>query len=275
MTGRWLALCICGISVACVGTTGSDLVEFDVYAAGPDGAQSHAPLTFTTRRNWDVSLTRARLHIGAMYLNRATPVSGAQSTSCTLPGLYVASIPGGLVSEDQNHWTYVDALDSTPQPFVVKGEGTADHASSAAIWLTGGDINAEEDSTWIVDVAGTATTQSQSIPFEGHVTIGKNRALPAPDPAMPGANPICRQRIVSPIAANITPTIGGSLLLRVNPAGWFANVDFAALGTSPSNPSMYVFADDNSNQPSLNLYQTGLMAIEGVYTLAWVSKLAL
>jgi hypothetical protein len=275
MRGYCLALCLCSTSVACVGTTGSDLVEFNVYVAGPQGAQSNEALSFTTRRNWEVSLTRARLHIGAMYLNRALPVAGAQTTSCTLPGLYVASVPGGLVPEDGETTSYVNVLSGTPQQFSVQGQGTADRALSAAIWLTGGDINAEQDDTVILDVAGTARMQAQAIPFEGRVTISQNRAVPAPNPALPGAKPICRQRIVSPIAVDITPASGGSLLLRIDPAGWFANVDFAALGHSSSNPSMYVFADDNSNQPSLNLYETGLLAIEGVYTFAWVSKLAL
>lgn len=256
----------------CVGTTGSDLVEFNVYAAGPQGADVSAPASFTTPRNWNVSLTLARLHIGALYLNRARPVAGAQDTSCTLPGLYVASVPGGLAAEDDTGLTYVDALDGAPQPFSVQGQGTADQALSAAIWLTGGDINSADDSTVILQVAGTATLDAQRIPFEGAVTIGQNRAIPAPTPALPGANPNCKQRIVAPIAVDLTPRPQGALLLRVNPAGWFANVDFSALAPSPSNPNIFAFTDDNSNQPSLNLYETGLLASEGVYQFNWVAS---
>jgi hypothetical protein len=255
----------------CVGTTGSDLVEFDVYAAGPEGVDVSTPASFTTPRNWNVSLTRARLHIGAVYLNRARPVAGAQDTSCTLPGLYVASIPGGLATEDETGLSYVDALNGTPQPFSVQGQGTADQALSAAIWLTGGDINAADDSTVILQVAGTATFEALRVPFEGRVTIGQNRAIPAATPALPGAYPNCKQRIVAPIAVDLTPRPQGALLLRINPAGWFANVDFSALTPSLSDPDVYSFTDDNSNQPSLNLYQTGLMASEGVYQFSWLA----
>jgi hypothetical protein len=217
-----------------------------------------------------VSLTQARLHIGAIYLNRARPVAGAQDTSCTLPGLYVASVPGGLAREDELGTTYVDALNGTPQPFSVRGEGTEERALSAAIWLTGDDVNAKDDQTIILDVVGTASSASRDIPFQGRVTIGQNRAIPAPNPALPGANPICQRRIVAPIPVDLTPGPTGSLLLRLDPAGWFANVDFSGLSRSPSNPELYEFADDGSNQPSLNLYETGLMATEGVYHFSWV-----
>lgn len=265
-----LLLCLCGTLTACVGTTGSDLVEFDVFAAGPAGADPNAPSAFTTRRNWVVRLTRARLHIGALYLNRARPVAGAQSTTCTLPGLYVASVPGGLAAQDEVGNSYVDVLDGTPQPFAVKGQGTSDRALSAAIWLTGGDVNDIDDAPIVLDVAGTASSEAREIPFDAQVTIGQNRAIPAANPAFPGANPICKRRIVAPIAVDLTPSQTGSLLLRIDPAGWFANVDFSALSPWVPNPAVYEFADDNSTQPSLNLYETGLMATEGVYRFSWI-----
>jgi hypothetical protein len=206
-----------------------------------------------------------------MYLNRARPVAGAQETSCTLPGLYVASVPGGLAAQDDTGNTYADALDGRLQPFTVRGEGTADQALSAAIWLTGADINAADDPTVIVDVAGTASSDSRLIPFEGKVTIGQNRAIPPANAAFPGANPMCKRRIVAPIPVDVRPQQGGALLLRINPAGWFANVDFSALEASTTDANIYEFTDDNSNQPSLNLYETGLMAVEGVYELSWIT----
>jgi hypothetical protein len=176
------------------------------------------------------------------------------------------------LAQDETTNTYVDALNGSPQPFAVKGEGTADRALSAALWFTGGDISAADDPTVILDVAGTASSNSQLFPFEGKVTIGQNRAIPPASPALPGAQPMCQRRIVAPIAVAMTPQQGGSLLVRVNPAGWFANVDFAALEPSTNTLGLYEFADDNSNQPSLNLYETGLMAIEGVYQLSWVQS---
>jgi hypothetical protein len=123
-----------------------------------------------------------------------------------------------------------------------------------------------------LDVAGTATSTTQTIQFEGAVSIGQNRQVPPANPAFPGANPMCKRRIVSPIAVDVTPKPGGCLLLRVDPAGWFQNVDFAALPQPRADSPIYRFTDDNSNQPSLNLYATGLMAIEGPYEFDWINQ---
>jgi len=252
-------LSFCG----CVGTTGSDLIEFNTYAAGPEGADPSQPLTFTTARGWTVTLTLAKLHIGAAYLDSAMPILGSQATSCILPGLYVASVPGGVD---------VDVLDGTPKAFSAQGEGTATRALAGEMWLTGGDVNAQDDSTPILQTAGTASDGSASIPFIGKVTIGQNRAIRASDPSMPGANPICKQRIVSPIPVDVTPHAGGALLLRINPTGWFDNVDFSVLEPSLNAPGTYAFSDDNSNQPSLNLFSGLKQASSQTYSFTWLNQ---
>jgi hypothetical protein len=87
---------------ACIGTTGSDLLGFAAYGAGAEGAAT----AFTTGQGWTVTLTRARLHVGAMYLNRSVPVSGGQERACFLPGIYVAQVLGGMD---------LDLLSPTPQ----------------------------------------------------------------------------------------------------------------------------------------------------------------
>lgn len=252
-----------------MGTTGSDLIEFNAYAAGPEGADPSQTLTFTTARGWNVTLTQAKFHVGAAYLDSAMPNMGAQATSCVLPGLYVASVPGGVD---------VDVLDGTPKAFSVPGEGTETQALAGELWLTGGnvngqdDVNAQDDSTVILETSGTATQGDASMPFAGQVTIGQNRAIPPSDPSMPGANPICKQRIVSPIPVDFTPRAGGALLLRINPAGWFDNVDFSALKPSPSAPGTYVFSDDSSNQPSLNLFAGLKQASSETYAFTWLNQ---
>jgi hypothetical protein len=254
-----VCLGVCG----CVGTTGSDLVEFNAYASGPEGAEPSQPLTFTTARGWDVTLRKARFHIGAMYLDSAVPVAGSQATSCILPGLYVASIPGSVD---------VDVLDGRLQAFSVKGEGTATRALAGELWLSGADVNALDDSTVVLETEGTATQGDLSRHFQGRVTIGKNRGIPASDPSLPGANPICKQRIASPIPVDLTPRCGGALLLRINPAGWFGNVDFSALKLSTTDPAVYAFADDNSDQPSLNLFSGLKQASSETYAFTWLTQ---
>jgi hypothetical protein len=252
-------LLTCLAASSCVGTTGGDLFTFDAAAAGPADADPSRPFTFVTGLSYEVTLTRAKVHIGAVYLNRAVPVSGAQATNCILPGIYIAEVTRGLD---------VDALSPALQPFPQKGEALQDHGVVGEVWLTGGDVNALDDPTVILDVAGTAEKGGAAYPFEGTLTIGQNRAVPTNDPSQPGANPICKQRIVSPIPTSITPRAGGSLLVRVDPRGLFSNVDFSALEQTQSSPPLYRFVDETVGQPNVNLYR-GLQATQGTYELFW------
>ena len=244
---------------SCIGTTGSDLFTFDAAAAGPVDAVAGQPLSFSTGRGYQVTLTRAKVHVGAVYLNKATPISGAQATSCVLPGIYVAQVTEGLD---------VDALSPVLQPFPVKGEAIEARAIAGEVWLTGGDVNAAQDSTVILDVAGTAEKAGVAYPFEGKLTIGENRLGPINDPSQPGAHPICKERVVSPIPVHLDVRSGGSLLVRVDPRGLFQNVEFSGLDRASDSPLLYRFKDATDGQPNVNIYQA-LESREGTYELLW------
>lgn len=245
---------------ACIGTTGSDLVTFRAFAAGPAFA-NREPMTFINGRGWTITLTRARLHIGAVYLNRSVPVSGGQERECFLPGIYVAEVLEGLD---------VDVLSASPQPFPTLGNGTEDHAVTGEVWLAGTRIDALDDRTTILDVAGTASRGAESMRFEGKITIGRDRVVASTDPARPGANPLCAERIVTPIPVSVTPRDTGALLVRVDPRGWFSNVELAELEPVSPDTDLRRFADaPNVNQPSTNLY-AGLRSAGGVYTFEWI-----
>jgi len=240
---------------ACIGTTGSEIVSFKTFGAGPAGVQNHQ-LDFVNGHGWAISLTTAKLHIGAVYLNRSVPVSGGQERACFLPGVYVGQVLDGAD---------IDTLDPNPQPFPNPGHGTADLAVTGEVWLTGGRVDEDEDRTTIAEVAGTATRDGVSMRFEGQVTIGKNRIPAETDPARPGANPVCAARIVTPIPIDVVLANGGSLLVRADPRGWFANVELGDLQPVTPTSDLRRFSDDNSDQPSTNLYG-GLRAATGVYT---------
>lgn len=244
---------------SCVGSTGGEIIEFEAFAAGPAGQAAGAPYSFESPRGYSVTLTRARLHIGAVYLNQSVPTSVASDTSCFLPGIYVAEVTEGLD---------VDALDGALQPFPVRGFGTTDRAHTAELWLTGGPIDAEDDATIIAAVTGVAVRGAESFPFEGEITIGENRRLEPPDAGQPGARPICKQRVVTPISVEIAPTEGGRLVVRVDPAGWFSNVEFDRLEQETTAPPLYRIRDDALDQPSDNFYR-GIRANAGVYAIEW------
>lgn len=245
---------------ACTGTTGGDLLTFDAFAAGPEGAVKGQPYSFTSSRGYDVTLTKAELHVGALYLNRSRASSVSSDTSCQLPGIYVAEVTQGLD---------FDLLDPDPTPFPEQGTSTTDHASTAEVWLFGGsDVNDPGDSTRILDLAGTAEKGGESYPFEAKITIGDNRVIPAPSDALPGANPLCKQRIVSPIPVDLTASEGQSLVLRVDPRAFFANVEISAVEKASDDPPLYRFRDDGDDAPSRALY-SGLRAAIGPYSVTW------
>ena len=245
----------------CDGTTGGARVSFEAAAAGPSFATG-GPLSFPSGSGYQVILTRATLHLGAIYLNQTVPTSGSQETSCILPGTYVAQV---LSQVD------VDVLSPKLQRFPRSGQGVAQEAKAGELWLSSGDINNLDDRTVIDDAQGTATQGGQSYPFEARITIGRNRQIPTRDPAYPGANPICKQRIVSPIATELTPQEGGTLLLRIDPRGWFDTVDFAQVPKVSDTPLLYRFSDLNDNAADLSLFQNGLRARAGAYSLSWQS----
>jgi hypothetical protein len=248
----WLLSALTG----CVGTTGGDLIEFDAYATGPKGVTA-GTYSFVTSRGFDVSLDRARLFIGALYLNRSVATSVASDTTCTLPGVYVAEVTEGLT---------VDLLSSELQVFPQRGYATTDFAPTGEVWLSRGDVSDEGGSGMILELRGRVRSSELDAPFLAELTIGSNRVLPASNPALPGAKPICKQRIVSPITADIQPTPGGRLVLQVDPAGMFSNVDFTRVPVMKDGT--LEFADDSTDPASDNLFN-GLRASGGVYTFQW------
>jgi hypothetical protein len=254
----WGALC-CG----CVGTTGGDVVDFKAAASGPPGAQAGTPLEFSTGLGWQVTLTSAVLHVGAIYLDESDLTSGAQPTSCVLPGTYVAQVTQGLD---------VDLLSSRPQQFPVLGHGTTLFARAGQVWLTQGPIDDAEQpaNAPILSLVGSATRAGDVRPFSAALTISVSNRLPNSGTS-PFATPICKKRVVSPIPTSVQVEDSGGLLLQVDPTLLFVNVDFSALNPA-SEGNGYVFSDDSSDQPSANLYQN-LISAGGLYSFSWKSDL--
>lgn len=231
----------------CSATTGGGLVSFTARAGGPQDVSG--PVEFDAPSGYHLTLSTATFHVGAVYLNMSPPPSGGPEEPCMLPGIYVGqafgACDGGRCGVD------FDLLSSEMVTFPLAGHGTASRALAGEVWLSGvegasgGDINAVDDPTPILQVSGVATRNTVEWPFSATVTIGKNRQIPPQNVAMPGTNPSCRQRIVSPIPipGGLVLTDGGTLDLRVDPRKMFNNVDFAAL---PITTGTYVIPDEAS-----------------------------
>lgn len=241
----------------CIQTTGGHLVGFEAQASGDPDVVSGGPLAFTTPAGFDVTLTKAQLFVGAVYFNQQNPQNYTLETSCIQTGVYSGEVRGGVT---------VDVLSPTPVRFPVEGNGTSVATRAAELWLTGGDVEASVDKTVVLDVAGTATKGADSFPFEGQVTISQNRVIPPRNPALPGSNPLCQQRIVAPIPFDTELAEGATVTLLVDPRAWFASVDFSGLTKVSDAPLRYQFQDtsDSSAQPDKALYNA-LRAAVGPY----------
>ena len=98
----WVCL---GPAVACVGNAGGETVDFGVAAAGPPDAVAGQPLAFS-QRGFDIALTKATLHVGAMYLVQTASVSGAQATGCYLTNQGDLRGPGDRASRGPRRPTW-------------------------------------------------------------------------------------------------------------------------------------------------------------------------
>lgn len=252
-----LALLAC--STGCSGTTGGDVFSFRASARGPAAADD-GRYELVNAEGYRVTLDRAEVRLGALYLNRTVPTSVSADTTCTLAGGYVAEVTSGIV---------LDALAGTPAELPAPGLALAEHALTGEVWLTSGDVNEPSDSEPVLELAGTAEKDGATYPFEARLTIGENRVV-EPPAATPGAKPICKERIVSPIPANLLPREGGRLLLEVDPGVMLQAVDFSTL--VPDAEGVYRFDDDprTATAASVALYQ-GLHST-AAYRFHWLGR---
>lgn len=247
-------------AVSCNGTTGDQLVTFPAHAQGATAASE--PFSVN---GYTVQLTFAQMYIGAVYINEAPLSSSASSSNCANPGVYAAEVPGGVE---------VNLLSAEPQPFSVQGNGTADLGQSWELWLTEGNVNNPDNTSFntsnIVDLQGTATRELDGAVFTFAATVNinqSNRGVPVSDPSQPGLNPICKQRIIEAGGIHMQLFAGGALTVTVDPRGWFnLLIDFSSL---PSVASSNCEIDQNSIYgdaqyciPDTN-FATGLGAIQG------------
>jgi hypothetical protein len=279
-----LALLSAPLLGACVGTTGGEVVDFSAYAAGPSDATGapgtkHAYAFHSPYTGYDITLSTATLQIGAVYLDAAPCTGGSGVPSCVNESAQtVAQVSGGVAGAYGQAMSGVllDALSPDPQPFASGGTGIVQPgaaARSAEVWLAvpDGTTDAIDDTgagATVATIEGQAERGGQVYPFSATVTIGQNRAIPASNPALPGANPICQQRIVRPIC--LTPAIqpaATSLHVQVDPKAWFNNVDFSLLAEEGQS-SHYTIPDDDDDVTGNNLFQ-GIESSTGVYSFSF------
>jgi hypothetical protein len=258
MLRRICLLAAVGAVLSCNGSTGYELVTFNAAGSGPATAVKGKPYTFDVATG-RVTLTKAALHVGALYLTQSSPTSGGGPEPCTLPGTYSGTYVGEVRGGGD-----VDLLDPSPQPLSVTGDGDTIPPATGQVWLMHGDVNAGSDADPILLVEGTFESGATTFTFSGNITIDSNRVLnpPVTDPT-PGSDPVCKERIVSGIPVALTLAQGGTLVVRVDVRALFVGVPFTDLpnaidvgtnGCWPGTTTDRCFTDDDSNLSSRTLY---------------------
>jgi hypothetical protein len=284
-----LSALLAPLLTACVGTTGSGLVDFDAYASGPTGVEglsgapgaAHSFRFLSPYTGYTITLTTATLQIGAVYLD-ASPCNGS---SGVLPCVNEAAATVAQVNGDLTSGTsgiLLDALSPDAQPFPTPGSGIVQQALSAEVWLATGSLGSTDsiddltDAPQVAQVAGRAEKDGKTYRFTGSVTIGQNRLVPVSNPALPGEYPICDQRIVRPICLPNNPPVepeqGVTLHVQVDPRGWFNNVDFSKLeppsGHDQPLEPLYQIPDTGNDVVGQDFFQ-GLESSAGVYSFTF------
>ncbi len=147
-----LLLLLAPLMTACVGTTGSGLVDFDAYASGPPDAtgaagSAHSYTFLSPYTGYTITLTTATLQIGAVYLD-AAPCNGSSAILACVneEASTVAQVNGGATGAYgiQTTGLLLDVLSPDPQPFPVQGSGIIQQAQSAEVWLATADANSTD-----------------------------------------------------------------------------------------------------------------------------------
>jgi hypothetical protein len=220
---------------ACAASTGGARVNFDAVATPVDPSA----LVYTDdTTGWNVTLTRAEVAIGPLYLWSAKPtVTG----SITIPGISSAyagadEFLAGYLRGEVLDQVAVDLLEGADVP-VGTGDGTAGESLSAELWLEPpGDLELADT----FQFAGQAEKDGVVVPFAGSLTIDDSVV-----DSSGGQTAVLVRRIRGiPLGGALAD--GSTLRLRIDATKWLAGADFADLLTlTPDADGVYTIASPN------------------------------
>jgi hypothetical protein len=280
MRGLTLLIPCLALSVSCNGTTGYDLVQFYAGGGGFSDARKDQPYAFDAPGGVRVTLTRASLHVGALYLTQSVPQPGGGPLACEPQQTYEGAFVGEVRGEGD-----IDLLDPSVQQIHVVGNGSTIPAATGDVWLVHdeaikqGDLN-QPDDTPVLTLQGTYESGGTAHTFSAGITIDTNR-IQSSNPGLPGEIQICEKRIVSGIPAPLTLAQAGTLVLHVDAPALFDGVIFADLpdaaglasassGCAPHVQTEKCFTNDDSNLSSRTLFAN--LTTTGPYRFAWLSS---
>lgn len=265
----------------CSTGTGSKRFEFEARAAGAitnDGA----PFTFKNERGWTITLDKADVTLGPVYLNVVPPL---RDTSTSLFDLVVRPAwangedhldAGRVVGEVLSQVTF-SALSSEPVAFPRPGTITGEQVRTADVWFYP-EPGVSPDSkrlknTVALSIVGVAVRANESVRFRGQLILD-DAWLSEQSQGTRGTQSIASIRQVRGIPALFLPREGGQLELRFDVTQPFRGANFASLAANPTDgdgTKVLVQARSGNvttDQVMTNLYQ-GLHAVDS-FSVGWV-----
>lgn len=280
---KWTWAFFLPLIAACAPSTGSKRFSFDA-AAGGIARDNDGAFTFTNERGWAITLTRAKITLGPVYLNVVRPLTDpAQSlVDWLVPSAYAAGeadLSSGRVVGEVLGQVEVDALSPALVPFPVRGTMTQDDVRTADIGLfpepfTSPDTNQTRVVT--ADVAGSATRGGLTIRFRGQLVLN-DAWLPDLPPGARGSVSIRALRQVRGVPASFFADEGGSLEIRIDARSLFRGADFANLENNPVDADgTKVLVQSKSGKTSTDQVMTnifnGIRSVERTYAVRWITQ---
>jgi hypothetical protein len=268
-------------AVGCAGSTGSKRFSFEARAGGV-AREGSGPFTFTNQKGWIITLTKADVTIGPVYLNVVPPL---RDETQGFLDLFVKTAwahgeghlnEGRIVGEVLGQLRF-SALSSDLVSFPVFGSLTQEEVRTAEVWFypePGVSPDTTKIDTVAFDVAGEATKDGSTVRFRGALVLNDAWQPDAPAGSRSTAS-ITDIRKVRGIQTTFFPTEGGRLELRFDVTHLFRGADFGNLASNPSDKDgtkVLVQAKTGkvtTDQVMTNLYQ-GLRASSGTYAVRWV-----
>ena len=277
------AISAASLPAGCAGTTGGKRFTFDAKIGGTAGGSANT-FEFVNERGWTITLTKADVVLGPVYLNVVTPLSGGQESLLNrfVKNAYADSndhLEGGRVVGEVLAQVKFNALSSDLVTFPSQGTITEEQVRTTDLWFypaPGVSPDTTKIDTVALDVAGLASQGGTSMRFRGALTL--NEAwLAESGSGSHASQSIASIRRVRGISSRFLPTEGGSLEVRLDIRALFRGADFSNLDANPvdaDGTKVLVQSKTGSvttDQVMTNLYQ-GLRSSTGTFTIRWVPK---
>jgi hypothetical protein len=241
----WLAGAIAGAflianQASCGSTTAGKEIAFSASFAGGTAGNSAPSAAFTTYAGWSVTLSKALVAVGPLYLYEGAPQANLFKKLLSIPSAYACPTHSqynkGTVLGEILHQNVVDLLGEVTNLGTVVGiAGTCRTVElhlhppgEIALGASQTDIGLLEGSS--IRLEGIATKGGTTLPFIARLTI--------PDEGL--------MRVVESIAADVVlddaSVRSGSLLVEPLLDVWLASVEFDSL--SQKEGERYVVSDD-------------------------------